>query len=226
MDIQHVFFDLDHTLWDFDTNSALTFQQIFTEQEIHIDFDDFFKVYQPINLAYWKLYRHEKVSKEVLRYGRLKDTFDALKYSITDDLIDRIAVDYINYLPNFNHLLEGTIELLDYLQSKYQLHIITNGFENVQQLKLEKSGIKNYFDQIVTSESIGLKKPNSKVFEFALQSANAKPAHSIMIGDSYEADILGALNVGMLAIQLVSDKEKQEKAVVSVCKLLELKDFL
>lgn len=226
MNIRHIFFDLDHTLWDFDKNSGLTFQQIFNEQNIAIDFEDFIKVYYPINSKYWELYRHEKISKPALRYGRLKDTFDTLQYTISDDLIYKIANDYIDYLPNFNHLLPNAIEILDYLQSTYQLHIITNGFEKVQYLKLKKSGIKKYFDQIVTSESIGLKKPNPKVFEFALASANADPANSVMIGDSYEADILGALHVGMLAVYLSPLNEKQEKAIVSIRNLLELKDFL
>ena len=200
INIKHIFFDLDHTLWDFEKNSALAFQQVFNEQNITIDISNFLKTYQPINFAYWKMYREDKLSKSRLRYGRLKDTFDELGYVVSEELVNTVSLDYIDYLPNYNNLLNGAIELLDYLQDKYELHIITNGFEEVQTLKLENSGIKKYFNQIITSESVGVKKPNSKVFDIALLSASTDASKSIMIGDNYEADILGALNVGMLAI--------------------------
>ena len=224
--IQHIFFDLDHTLWDFDKNSKLTFQQIFKEQQIPILIDDFLDLYKPINLEYWRLYREEKITKEALRYGRLKDTFDALKYQISDALINKIAIDYIDYLPFYNHLFDGTIDLLTYLQSKYKLHIITNGFEEVQNLKLEKSGIKKYFDKIITSESVGVKKPNPKVFQFALAEANTTAQESIMIGDSYEADILGALNAGMLAIHCDFNEAKIGGGILSINSLVQLKQYL
>ena len=159
MKIEHIFFDLDHTLWDFEKNSKLTFKQMFIEQQINLNVDDFLKVYSPINFNYWKLYREEKVTKEALRYGRLKDTFDALSFEVSDALVDLLAHEYIRILPTYNHLFDGTIELLDYLFPNYQLHIITNGFEEVQNCKLEKSGIKKYFDKIITSEAVGVKKP-------------------------------------------------------------------
>ena len=134
MNIKHIFFDLDHTLWDFDRNSELTFQQIFEEQNIEISIKDFLTVYMPINLNYWRLFREDKISKSDLRYSRLKDSFQALKFEISDNLINIVSEDYITYLPNHNYLFEGTIELLDYLSEKYELHIITNGFEEVQNL--------------------------------------------------------------------------------------------
>lgn len=108
MDIKHIFFDLDHTLWDFDKNSKLTFQQIFIEQNIQINIDVFLEKYMPINFNYWKLYREDKISKEALRYGRLKDSFDQLNYTVSDKLINLISEDYIKYLPNNNHLFDGT----------------------------------------------------------------------------------------------------------------------
>ena len=150
MKIKHIFFDLDHTLWDFEKNSNLTFIQLFEEQKIELDVNAFLEVYSPINFQYWKQYRNEKVTKEKLRYGRLKDTFTALNFQVTDALIDQLSEDYIKYLPNHNYLFEGTIELLEYLKQKYSLHIITNGFEEVQNLKLEKSGIIKYFDKIIS----------------------------------------------------------------------------
>ena len=162
MDIQHVFFDLDHTLWDFDKNSDLAFQKVFVKQNITLSIDSFLTVYKPINFNYWKLFREEKVTKSELRYGRLKNSFDALNYSISDDLIDEIAVNYLEFLPDFNYLFDGTFEILDYLKNKYELHIITNGFEEVQNKKMMSSNIYHYFDKIITSESVGVKSQTLK----------------------------------------------------------------
>lgn len=227
MKIQHIFFDLDHTLWDFERNSALAFQKILPEAGVMIEFDNFIKHYAPINAKYWKLYREEKVSKANLRYGRLKETFDAIGHHVEDSVIDHLAEEYIHELPNFNHLFAGTIDILNYLHSSYELHIITNGFEEVQTLKMQKSGILGYFDKIITSESVGVKKPNPKVFRFALDRASAKPQHSMMIGDNLEADIQGALDVGMNAIHYNSENlEDIPENVISVTNLLEIKQYL
>ncbi len=226
MNIQHVFFDLDHTLWDFETNSAKTFDFIFKENAITIDMASFLKIYVPINHSYWKLYREEKVSKSALRYQRLRKSFDALQYTISDDLIDHLSKVYIDNLPNYNQLFEGTIEVLDYLEHKYEMHIITNGFDEIQDLKLIRSGIKKYFDKVITSESVGVKKPNPKIFDYALQSANALPEHSIMIGDNLEADVQGALNMNMKAIFCNFEKQAIPKDITGIHSLYELKKHL
>ena len=228
MKIEHVFFDLDHTLWDFEKNSALTFEKIFLENKIDLDIEDFLKVYVPLNLQYWKLYRNEKVSKEALRYERLKKSFDAVNYNVSDALIDTLATAYIDNLSNFNHLFEGTLELLDYLkEKKYNLHIITNGFEEVQNKKMINSKLYPYFEQIITSESVGVKKPDARVFEHALDVSKAKKENSIMIGDSLEADIHGAINVGLSAIHCVFDATTPiDKNINVVTSLLEIKRYL
>tara|TARA_B110000046_G_scaffold186039_1_gene231707 strand:+ start:6380 stop:7063 length:684 start_codon:yes stop_codon:yes gene_type:complete len=227
MDIQHVFFDLDHTLWDFEKNSDLAFKKVFDKQNITIDLNSFLTVYKPLNLQYWKLYREEKISKDELRYGRLKNTFDAVNYAITDDLIDVIAVEYIDSLPDFNHLFEYTFEILEYLKDKYQLHIITNGFEEIQIKKMESSNILHYFNSVITSESVGVKKPNPKVFYHALEVANAKKENSIMIGDNIEADVLGAINIGMQAIHCNFEQEKVvDLNIISIASLLEINQYL
>ena len=168
MKTEHVFFDLDHTLWDFEKNSALTFLEILPASNVMVNFDMFIEAYVPINLKYWKKYREEKVSKTELRYSRLKETFDAIDYFVEDKIINHLSEEYINKLPNYNHLFDGTFEILEYLQQKYQLHIITNGFEEIQTLKMQKSGIREFFNEVITSESVGVKKPNPRVFEFAL----------------------------------------------------------
>ena len=227
MKIKHIFFDLDHTLWDFEKNSNLTFKQLFVTHNIQLELEDFLAVYSPINFDYWKRYREERVSKEDLRYGRLKDTFDALDYVVSDELIHQLSFDYIDVLPFNNHLFDGVFELLDYLKPKYRLHIITNGFEEVQNLKLEKSGIMKYFSEIITSESVGVKKPNPKVFNYALAKAGAELENSIMVGDNLEADIIGALNCGITSIHFNLHNEKfEQKKYISVTSLLEIKQYL
>lgn len=198
--IKHVFFDLDHTLWDFDRNSGLAFAKIFEINDIAIDYDAFLKVYSPINFQYWKWYREDRVTKSQLRYGRFKKTFDKLGISVTDDVIDKLSDDYITHLPDNNFLFDGTMELMEYLKPKYKLHIITNGFEEVQAAKMEQSKLAPYFETVTTSEAAGVKKPNAKIFNLAMSRAGAVASESIMIGDTYEADIVGALNIGMEAI--------------------------
>ena len=227
MNIQHVFFDLDHTLWDFEKNSNLTFSKLFSLHNIHLDLQNFLSIYSPINFDYWKRYREEKVSKEALRYGRLKDSFDALGYEISDEMIGVLSEDYIAILPTFNFLFDGTIELLEYLQKKYRLHIITNGFEEVQQTKLIKSGIHSFFDQIITSEAVGVKKPNPKVFTYALERASAHPENSVMIGDNLEADIIGAIQCGIQSIHFnLSNETFEHDKYFSVNNLVKIKQYL
>ena len=225
--IEHVFFDLDHTLWDFEKNSDLTFQKIFKKQNIDINLEEFLAVYKPLNLEFWRLYREEKITKSELRYQRLKKAFDAIQFSISDDLIDALAIDYIDYLPHFNHLFDGTLNVLEYLKPKYQLHIITNGFEEIQSKKMVSSNIINYFNAVITSESVGVKKPNAKVFEHALQKAGATKDNSIMIGDSIEADVYGAMNVGIKAIHCnFDDKEVLNTDFISITSLDQIKQHL
>lgn len=226
MDIKHVFFDLDHTLWDFEANSSAAYTKIFKENEIQLPVAKFLNYYKTINLKYWRLYRVDKVTKEELRYGRLKDTFDFLKFQVSDDLINSLADDYLVELAKFHKLFDGTHELLTYLKLKYKLHIITNGFNEVQNAKLVNSGIKKYFDKIITSEVVGAKKPNPKVFEYALKLANAQKRESIMIGDSWEADVMGAKKFGMKSIYCNFKNEPVGNSIISVSNLAEIKKIL
>ena len=224
--VKDIFFDLDHTLWDFDKNSMLAFKRVFKKFKITIEFDAFLKIYEPINLEYWKKYREDKVSKENLRRGRLIDSFNFFDLIFTTEKIDEIADAYIQELPFDNHLFEGAVEILDYLILKYKLHIITNGFEEVQHKKLKNSGIDHYFSTVTTSEEVGVKKPNSKVFLTALNKANSLPTQSVMIGDSLEADILGANNIGMQTIFYNYRNESISKKIKSIDSLLEIKNYL
>jgi len=224
--IEHVFFDLDHTLWDFDKNSKLTFDKIFKLNAIKVDLNSFISHYIPINLKYWKLYREEKVTQTYLRYHRLKETFDALSIDVSDEKIHQLSKDYIIYLSEFNHLLDGAKAILEYLKPNYKLHIITNGFQDVQNKKLKKSKLYNYFTTITNSEMAGVKKPNAKIFNMALDLAAANPKNSIMIGDNFEADIQGAIAIGMTAICYNYHKVNLDKNIKQIDHLLELKDTL
>ena len=224
--VKDIFFDLDHTLWDFDKNSKLAYKRVFKQFEIDIEFEHFIKIYEPINLEYWKKYREERVTKEVLRRGRLIDSFKMFNKKYTTLTIDKLADAYIEELPLDNHLFDGALDILDYLTEKYQLHIITNGFEEVQYKKLKNSGIFHYFSTITTSEEIGLKKPNPIVFIKALEKASTSANHSVMIGDSFEADILGAKNIGMETIFFNYRNEKIPNGYKIINALSEIKSYL
>ncbi len=224
--ITDVFFDLDHTLWDFDRNSALAFKRVFKKYKIELSLSNFLKEYEPINLMYWKKYRDEAVTKEQLRRGRLMDTFDIFKMKFPLDIIDALATSYIEELPVNNHLLLDTVEILEYLVTKYNLHIITNGFQEVQYLKLNNSGIKKYFSTVTTSEEVGLKKPHPVIFEIALKKACVLPQKSIMIGDSLEADIIGAKNAGMNTLFFNYRNENVAENFFTINELSEIKNFL
>ncbi len=224
--VTDVFFDLDHTLWDFEKNSALTFKQILAEHTPGVDLQEFLKVYVPANFAFWKLYREEKITKEQLRYQRLRTVFDTLGYPIEDATINLLADEYIHHLSSHNHLFPNTMEILAYLRPKYRLHIITNGFQEIQDKKLQNANIHTYFDQVINSEMAGVKKPNPHIFELALEMAGVAPEKSIMIGDSLEADIQGALNVGFHALHFNSDNGPVHDLCAMIQDLNEIKIYL
>lgn len=225
-EITDVFFDLDHTLWDFDRNSGLAFERVFRKHKIAVPLNDFLKEYEPINLLYWKKYREERVTKEELRRGRLNEAFDVFNLKFPPETIDALAVCYIEELPIDNHLFKNTVEILEYLSEKYKLHIITNGFEEVQYLKLNNSGIKKYFSTVTTSEEVGLKKPHPSVFQTALAKASAIPQKSMMIGDSFEADIVGAENAGMHTLFFNYRNEEVASPYFAINELSEIKNYL
>jgi putative hydrolase of the HAD superfamily len=223
---KHIFFDLDHTLWDFDRNSGYAFELVFKKNKINIAIDDFLKHYIPRNQYYWKLYQVDKISLQDLRYLRLKDVFDVLAFKISDAMIDQLSEDYIEYLPSSNLLFDGAIEVLEYLKPNYKLHIITNGLHFVQEKKLKNSNINHYFTTITNSELAGVKKPHQGIFDYALSLANASKVDSIMIGDSLEADIEGALDFGMDAVFFNENSIPVDAHISQVNHLLELKNIL
>ena len=198
---QHLFFDLDHTLWDFEMNSKETLldlhhQYNLTDKGIH-DFDAFFEQYSIHNHRLWDRYTKGFIKQEELRWKRIY--LSLLDYKIADEKLSReMSVDYLTILPNKKNLFPYTIEILSYLKNKgYEMHLITNGFESVQFKKIENSNLAPYFIEVITSEASNSLKPNKEIFEYALQKSNAKLEQSIMIGDNENADIQGAINIGM-----------------------------
>lgn len=201
--IKHVFFDLDRTLWDFETNSHLTLKELFgelqLEEKLGIEAEAFIRQYKRINEGYWTDYRNGVVTKEELRSGRFKTTMK--HFGLEDsELAAEFGERYISRSPLKTALVDGTIELLEHLKPKYELHIITNGFSEVQHIKMKESGLESYFKEVIISEIVGYKKPHVNVFRYAENAAKSTPENSIMIGDHYEADIVGALNAGWKAI--------------------------
>lgn len=196
----HIFIDLDKTIWDFDRNARVTFEEIYKKYQLEAlgieDIDEFIGKYTRINEMLWDLYRENKIKKEVLNIRRFELTLN--EFGI-DDLIlaTHIAEDYINLSPLKTLLLPYSREALEYLRTRYYLHIITNGFEEVQQKKLDVSDLRKYFTTITTSEEAGVKKPEIPIFKLALMKASATPSESLMIGDDLVVDMSGARKTGM-----------------------------
>lgn len=224
--ITDIFFDLDHTLWDFQKNSSLTFDFLLKKYRLDIDLKYFLKIYIPINFSYWKLYRDEKITKEFLRYNRLKSAFDKLGIKVEDEIINKMSEDYVLSLPDNNFLIKDAIFILDYLKDRYKLHVITNGFTEVQNKKIINSKIKKYFHSIIDSESVGVKKPNIKIFNYALKISDSNPANCMMVGDNLEADIIGAINAGFRAIHFNNNNESIHNYCPIINDLKSLTKFL
>jgi len=223
--ITDLFFDLDHTIYDFDKNSALTFEAVFKELNI-ADVSNFMSYFKPINNTYWERFANNEISRDFLRYWRLRDTFTAINVQISDKEIYYIADYFIENLSNYNHVYNGAHETLEHLQNRYRLHIITNGPEVVQERKLIKTNLHQYFNTITNSEKAGVKKPNVEIFKYALVHANCKPEHGVMIGDNLQADIHGALNAGMSAIWFNEFNNENNIAVQEIQHLKQLLDIL
>lgn len=210
MKSKHLFFDLDRTLWDFEKNSEIALNKLFFDLDLHKsigDFKQFHELYKSHNSRLWKLYGSGKLSKEILRNERFRATLD--EFNLVDPLlIQNISDGYVEISPQQTTLFPNTISTLKDLQKEgFNMHIITNGFKEVQYIKLQKSGLEDYFDIIVCSEDVGKNKPAPAIFNHSMNHAKAKPEDSVMIGDDFEVDILGAFSVGMQGVLFDPYKE-------------------
>ena len=197
---KHIFFDLDRTLWDFDAAAEVAFERIYDKYNLKDlgipSAHEFHEVYHPLNERLWELYREDKITKDYL--NRTRFVLPLEHYGIHDtDLADHLSEDYVYWSPRIVRLVHGTMELLDYLKPKYHLHLITNGFQEVQDTKLTGSGLKSYFETLTVSEEVGVKKPNPEIFHYALRKAQATAEESLMIGDEMAVDIDGARAAGI-----------------------------
>ena len=227
---KHLFFDLDRTLWDFDKNSEQTlfeiYEQWFLAENCSCSFDEFLKIYREINHQLWEDYRQEKISKEFLNLERFRKTLELIKCEHYENA-QLIADYYVEQSPMKTLLFPDAEYVLQQLKSRYHLHIITNGFEEIQFRKLKNSKLEHYFSTVITSEMAGCKKPDPGIFTFSLNLANAKLFESIMIGDDPEVDILGAENFGMDSVFVNFENIKTDiKSKFEVKSLLELLTIL
>lgn len=224
--IKHIFFDLDHTIWDFDRNAEETLTELYARYQLESlglrSSREFIDTYTENNQLLWAEYHLGKITKETLRSERFSKTFIQLGIQ-PSHIPSQFEDDYVRLTPTRTNLFEGSEKVLTYLQKKYTLHIISNGFKESTLTKMDKSGLNPYFANVIISEDVGVNKPDKAIFEYALRLASAQKEESIMIGDSLEADIRGAQDYGMKAIYFnPMNKEKPEDVLWQITHLEEL----
>lgn len=231
MKIQHIFFDLDNTLWDHRKNAYLTIKDLFNSNSIfekyNIDFEEFHDTYHEINEKLWEDIRDGMIDKEYLRKHRFYDTF--LRFGVDDEELAMFFEEhFLDNILAHNNLVDGTQEILEYLkEKKYKLHIISNGFQEVTERKCILSGIAPFFETITSADSVGVRKPNPKIFEYSLSIANATKEESILIGDDWIADLQGALRFKLDVIFFNALNENYDTNNLKVIdNLSEIKSYL
>lgn len=225
----HLFFDLDHTLWDFRANSREALRELVEAHGLLArglpDAEAFIGAYEEINAALWVEHGAGRMPKEVLRVLRFRSALQ--RFGITDGrLTSRLAEGYLERSPRKTALMPGAQELLDAVKGRYRLHIITNGFEEVQRVKLACCGIEGLFDVVLTSERAGASKPQPAIFHHALRLAKAAPEESLMIGDSAEADMKGARLAGLDHAHYHAETEPDPLATIRIAHLDDLRRLL
>jgi len=196
---RHLFFDLDNTLFDFDACVQVVQRQLFDDKKLNrwfADYDDWWNTYTPINEGLWEAYKHNGVTKDQVKYGRFEKTL-AERTQPEEALVKDLAESFLARMTDVHMLVPNCLEVLDVLKPKYKMHIISNGFVEVQHDKIRKTGLAPYFDRIILSEQVKVQKPNRGIFEYAVKNTNARKKESLMIGDKWDADVLGAKLFGM-----------------------------
>ena len=227
---KHLFFDLDNTLFDFDASALLALEECYVNHMLNRwfnGFEEFFGIYSVINNDLWDRYKHNLLSKDDVKFGRFRLT---LKRKDVEDepLVQALAEDFLRISLGKNMLIDGVLPVIKELHNRYSLHIISNGFIEVQHRKMELTGLSPYFKKIILSEQVKAQKPSRTIFEYAVKSANARKTESIMIGDNFEADIIGAKNFGIDQIYFDYSKspENRDKATYDIDKIDELLQLL
>ncbi|MBI1306314.1 MAG: noncanonical pyrimidine nucleotidase, YjjG family [Bacteroidetes bacterium] len=229
---EHIFFDLDHTLWDFETNSRETLSELYHEHKLESlgapAPDEFISSYEKLNADLWHQYRNGEIDRLTLRNTRFVKLF--AQWEIENQVLcDTINEQYLSISPLKTHLIPNAIEILEYLKDRYPIHIITNGFREVQYTKLHRSGLMDFFEHIITSEEAGFLKPDKRVFEAALMRTNSLNHNSIYIGDHYETDVIGSRNAGIDSVHFspeeVANIEREIEPNFIIRDLIELKEI-
>jgi putative hydrolase of the HAD superfamily len=230
-EVTHIFWDLDHTIWDYSTNARLTIFELYEKHSVHEKTehgpDIFHKTYCKHNDLAWENYSKGIIDKAILRQRRFKDTFSELGME-PEGVYHIFETEFVEICPTKGHLIPGALEALKHFYLHFHQHIITNGFKETQAVKMQTSGINHFFKTLTNSEDAGVQKPHPDIFKIALQSAGASIENSVMIGDNYEADILGAYNLGIKCVFYNPDSVKIENMpedIVVIKDLIEMLEF-
>lgn len=228
---KHLFFDLDHTLWDFEKNSSESLAELYHSFELNSwnisELSAFQQEFSVVNRRYWSMLESNQITHDELRRRRFRDTLINLGVDADETFGLKLNEAFLELLPQKSHLIDGAIEILDFLAPNYELHIISNGWQDVQARKIKSSKIEHYFGEVITNERAEARKPNKKIFDYALQVTKAQLSESIMIGDNYDADIMGAINANMDVVFYNPDNfEATQKPTFDIKQLIELKEIL
>ncbi|WP_294071881.1 YjjG family noncanonical pyrimidine nucleotidase [Proteiniphilum sp. UBA1028] len=230
MGYKNLFIDLDDTLWDIHLNGKECLEEIYRDYgyaAYYPRFLDYYNVYVPVNQRLWAMYRHGEIRKEELIVERFLAPVRA--FGINDpDYAKKLSDDFLDRTTRKTRLIDGTIELLEYLKPRYRMHILSNGFREVQYKKIENSGLKPYFDKIILSEDAGINKPHPDMFTYALKNTNSRRSQTVMIGDSWDADMVGAYQSRIAQIWFNPADEAPDgfEPTHTVRTLAEIKDIL
>ncbi len=229
---KYLLFDLDHTLWDFDRNSKETLDQLFYEFELdralNVSVDTFMQIYIRINREMWKQYELGKINQEELRHARFYNAMAHFGFK-NKEVAEELAEKYLSICPYKKHLIPKTIETLDAIQANpvFQTIIVTNGFAEVQAIKMKESGLDKYFEHVVSSESAGVKKPAGPIFKYSLDKIGGNRKQALMIGDSFHSDVAGARNFGIDQVYFNPDKNRHnQKATYEITCISDLLKIL
>jgi YjjG family noncanonical pyrimidine nucleotidase len=226
---QHIFFDLDHTLWDYETNSIATIHELLVEFAPQIGremaFEEFYPIYFEHNHVLWSRYRHNEIDNLTLRYERWRMTFADFGIAEAGWMYD-MSEAFLEQCPRKPGLMPNALFILDLVREHYPLHLITNGFSHIQDLKLAHSGLRQYFDVIVTPDGVGEKKPHPKIFQEALAAADCTPENALYIGDSYAEDVIGGHGAGMQVVYFNPKGKENPAGFPEIQDLMELRAFL
>lgn len=228
--IKFIYFDLDNTLWDFKRNSAIALKKLYSEKikklpRKNINFKIFKEIYEKYNDAMWRAYEREEITPELLRIKRFEKAIEELNLT---GLIEGKELNdfYIDHLPNLSYLMPHTREILEYLALRYSLGILSNGFEDTQYKKLQSGGIIEFFDSIITSDRVGVSKPNAGIFQYAIEKSGCRPEEIVYVGDDYKVDILAANKMNMVGILLDPKNKVEDDSIIQIEDLIELKNYL